>query len=104
MASPSATVAAPAARASVTETGPWREPGQAVDAAYRREGKLRYGAEDGEIVGRNGPYFNNRPLYCRLNTEGAVLTGDRPLARLIALSLRRLVPRPRAAASRGLAP
>ena len=83
MASPSATLTAPAARASVTETGPWREPGQAVSAAYLRDGKLRYRAEDGEIVGHNGPYFNNRPLYCRLNTDGAVLTGDRPLVRLI---------------------
>lgn len=55
-----------------------------MDAAYRRDGKLRYAAEDGEIVGRNGKYFNNRPLYCRLNTDGAVLTGDRPLVRLIA--------------------
>ncbi|RFC50870.1 MAG: protein of unknown function (DUF4450) [Verrucomicrobia bacterium] len=84
MAAPSATLPAPAAAAAVTATGPWREPGQAVDAAYLQTGKLRYRAEDGEIVGRNGPYFNNRPLYCRLNTDGAVLTGDRPLARLIA--------------------
>jgi len=66
------------------ETGPWREPGQIVDAVYLRDGRLRYEAENGEIVRRNGPYFNNRPLYCRLNTDGAVLTGDRPLARLIA--------------------
>ncbi|MBS0631956.1 MAG: DUF4450 domain-containing protein, partial [Verrucomicrobia bacterium] len=65
-------------------TGPRREPGQIVDAAYRREGKLRYTAENGEIVGRNGEYFNNRPLYCNQSTEGAVLTGDRPLVRLIA--------------------
>ena len=71
-------------RPPVSMAGPWREPGQAVDAAYLRDGRLRYAPEDREIVGRNGPYFNNRPLYCRLNTDGAVLTGDRPLARLIA--------------------
>ena len=63
---------------------PIREPGQSVSAAYRRDGTLRYEAEGYEIVGRNGRYFNNRPLYCRLNTDGAVLTGDRPLVRLIA--------------------
>lgn len=61
-----------------------REPGQTVSAAYRRGGRLRYEGADRAIVGRNGPYFNNRPLYCRLNTDGAVLTGDRPLVRLIA--------------------
>lgn len=61
-----------------------REPGQTVSAAYRRAGRLRYDAADRAIVGHNRPYFNNRPLYCRLNTDGAVLTGDRPLARLIA--------------------
>lgn len=63
---------------------PRREPGQIVDAVYRREGKLRYTAEEGDIVGRNGEYFNNRPLYCNQSTEGAVLTGDRPFVRLIA--------------------
>lgn len=61
-----------------------REPGQTVSPAYRRGGTLRYRADARAIVGRNGPYFNNRPLYCRLNTDGAVLTGDRPLVRLIA--------------------
>lgn len=65
-------------------TGPRREPGQIVDAAYRRDGRLRYTAEGGDIVGRNGEYFSNRPLYCNQSTEGAVLTGDRPLVRLIA--------------------
>ena len=74
----------PGDRSAVAMSGPWREPGQAVDAAYRRDGRLRYGAEGREIVGRNGPYFNNRPLYCTLNTDGAVLAGDRPLVRLIA--------------------
>ena len=72
------------AHSATSAAGPWREPGQSVDAAYRRDGRLRYEAEEGEIVGRNGPYFNNRPLYCRLNTDGAVLAGDRPLVRLIA--------------------
>ncbi|MBI4028102.1 MAG: DUF4450 domain-containing protein [Verrucomicrobia bacterium] len=61
----------------------WREPGQRVDAAYLRDGALRYAAEDREIVGRNGTCFNNRPLHCEQNSEGAVLVGDRPLARLI---------------------
>ena len=84
MAASSAPFPASAARFAATAKGPWREPGQVVDAKYRREGKLRYEADDHEIVGRNGPYYNNRPLYCRLNTDGAVLTGDRPLARLIA--------------------
>ena len=84
MSSPSATPTAAAVRAAAAETGPWREPGQAVDAAYLRDGRLRYSAEDREIVGRNRGHFNNRPLYCRLNTDGAVLTGDRPLVRLIA--------------------
>ena len=84
MSASSATLAAPVARPAVTEAGPWREPGQAVDADYQRNGKLRYEAQDREIVGSNRAHFNNRPLYCRLNTDGAVLTGDRPLARLIA--------------------
>ena len=79
MGSPSATPASAPAPTRLL-----REPGQHVDAAYRRDGTLRYEAEGREIVGRNGPYFNNRPLYCNLNNEGAVLTGDRPLARLIA--------------------
>ncbi len=84
MSSPSATLAMPDARPAATETGPWREPGQAVDAAYLRDGQLRYHADGHEIVGRNRAHFNNRPLYCRLNTDGAVLTGDRPIVRLIA--------------------
>lgn len=80
----SATLAAPVVRFTATETGPWREPGQTVEAVYLRDGKLRYQAEDREIVGHNGPYFNNRPLYCNQSTEGAVLAGDRPLVRFIA--------------------
>ncbi len=66
------------------DPGPLREPGQVVEAVYRREGRLRYAAEDRAIVGRNGKYFNNRPLYCAANTDGAALAGDRPLVRLIA--------------------
>ncbi|MBS0661752.1 MAG: DUF4450 domain-containing protein [Verrucomicrobia bacterium] len=82
---PSTPPSSPApARPRVSMAGPWREPGQAVSAEYLRDGALRYEAADHEIVGRNGPYFNNRPLYCRLNTDGAVLTGDRPFVRLIA--------------------
>ncbi|NQU41618.1 MAG: DUF4450 domain-containing protein [Lentisphaerae bacterium] len=65
-----------------TET--WREPGQIPDAAYLRSGTLRYDAEGREIVGRGGTGFNNRPLYCDLNSEGVVLAGDRPLVRLLA--------------------
>lgn len=61
----------------------WREPGQIVDADYRRSGKLRYDAEDREIVGHNRTCFNNRPLYCQPQTDGVVLAGDRPFARLI---------------------
>ena len=59
----------PRDRSADALSGPWREPGQAVDAAYRRDGRLRYAAEGREIVGHNGPYFNNRPLYCTPNTE-----------------------------------
>ncbi len=72
------------ARPRVSMAGPWREPGQAVSAEYLRDGALRYEAAGHEIVGHNGPYFNNRPLYCKLNTDGAVLAGDRPFVRLIA--------------------
>jgi hypothetical protein len=66
---------------------PWREPGQAIDAAassYRQKGALRYAADGREIVGRNRTCFNNRPLYCEPGTEGVVLAGDRPLVRLLA--------------------
>ena len=61
-----------------------REPGQAVSADYLRRGSLRYAARDRAIVGRNLSYFNNRPLYCPPQTESVVLTGDRPLVRLLA--------------------
>ena len=52
-----------AVSATVEET-PWHEPGGVVDAAYLKDGKLRYIAEGREIVGKNKTYFNNRPLYC----------------------------------------
>jgi hypothetical protein len=43
-------------------------------------GDLIYSVEDGAIVGRNLPHFNNRPLYVG-NANAFVLTGDRPFAR-----------------------
>ena len=61
------------------EEAPWREPGQVVSPTYLQNGTLRYAAEGREIVGRNGSYFNNRPLYCEPNAEGVVLAGDLPL-------------------------
>ena len=72
-----------AGRRDPSHLGPWREPGQAVDAAYRLGGVLRYAPEKHEILGRNGPYFNNRPLYNDPSLESAVLAGDRPFIRLI---------------------
>jgi hypothetical protein len=62
---------------------PWREPGQVKDAEYLRTATLRYSADDREIIGRNRTCFNNRPLYCQPHDTGFVLTGDRPLVRLI---------------------
>jgi len=62
---------------------PWREPGQVKDEWYLHKGTLRYAAEDREIVGHNRSCFNNRPLYCRPESEGVVLVGDRPLVRLV---------------------
>lgn len=41
---------------------------------------LRYSAENGAVIGRNLPDFNNRPLYVG-NTNAFVLAGDRPFAR-----------------------
>ncbi len=76
--------AAPRVAHVAADDRPCREPGQVVDADYRRRGVLRFGAEGREIVGLNGPHFNNRPLYCNPCTEGAVLAGDRPFVRLIA--------------------
>jgi len=54
-----------------------------VSADYLKNGALRYAAEGREIVGRNRSCFNNRPLYCQPQETGFVLTGDRPLVRLI---------------------
>ncbi len=67
--------------AATAEEALWHEPGGVVDAAFLQNGKLRYTAEDREIVGQNRPYFNNRPLYCQLQTAGVVLAGDRPFVR-----------------------
>ncbi len=63
---------------------PMREPGQVVTAAYLGKGSLRYGALDREITGRDGAFFNNRPLYGPANAGGVTLAGDRPFIRLIA--------------------
>ena len=65
------------------QEAPWREPGQVKDEWYLRHGALRYAAENREIVGRNRTCYNNRPLYCRPDTDGVVLVGDRPLVRLV---------------------
>ena len=76
-----AAVASPAK----TQEAEGREPGQVVTPTYLRNGVLRYSAEGREIVGRNRPYFNNRPLYCEpRGGEGVVLAGDRPFLRLCA--------------------
>jgi hypothetical protein len=72
-----------AAAAGPPDETPWREPGQVKDAAYLKTAALRYSAEGREIVGRNRTCFNNRPLYCQPHDTGFVLTGDRPLVRLI---------------------
>ena len=66
------------------QRSPLARAGAGGDAAYLRDGTLRYAAEGREIVGHNGTCFNNRPLYCQPNTEGVVLAGDRPLVRLAA--------------------
>ena len=50
------------ASVAAAEEATWREPGQIVDADYLKHGKLRYTAEDREIVGHNRTCFNNRPL------------------------------------------
>jgi len=59
------------------------EPGQSCSAEWLKRGTLRYTAEGREIVGRNGTYFNNRPLHCEQQSEAAVFVGDRPLVRLV---------------------
>ena len=75
-----------AAAAAGHREPPWREPGQPKDAAYLRTAELRYTAQDREIIGRNRVCYNNRPLYCRPQNAGFVLTGDRPLVRLMSPS------------------
>ncbi len=65
-------------------TGVCREPGQVVSKDYLLHGRLRYDAQGRNVVGRNGPHFNNRPLYCSPSSEAAVLAGDRPFLRLLA--------------------
>ncbi|MBR4751346.1 MAG: hypothetical protein IK077_06270 [Thermoguttaceae bacterium] len=40
-----------------------------------------YRVEDGWIIGRNLPRYNNRPVYLR-ESRAFVLTGDRPIARM----------------------
>ncbi len=42
----------------------------------------RYSAENGAIIGGDVRLFNNRPLYCN-NTDAFILTGDKPLIRLV---------------------
>ena len=43
---------------------------------------LRYTVRDEAIVGKNGTFYNNRPLYCP-HEDAAVLGGDRPVLRFI---------------------
>lgn len=61
----------------------WREPGQVFTPEYLASGQLRYAAADGDIVGFNRTAFNNRPLYGISEGRAVVLTGDRPLVRLL---------------------
>jgi len=43
---------------------------------------LRYAVRDGAIIGENGAFYNNRPLYCP-HLDAAVLGGDRPVLRFL---------------------
>lgn len=43
---------------------------------------LRYAVHDGAIIGENGAFYNNRPLYCP-HFDAAVLGGDRPVLRFL---------------------
>ncbi len=61
----------------------WREPGQIFTPEYLAAGQLRYSAADCDIVGFNRTAFNNRPLYGISQGRAVVLTGDRPLVRLL---------------------
>ena len=59
---------------------------QAADASkgnLRNPQALRYAVHDGAIIGRNGSFYNNRPLYCP-HVSAAVLGGDRPILDAIA--------------------
>ncbi len=82
-------VAASAAFVAVLHAAPpapepaWREPGQIFTPEYLTSGGLRYTAADGDIVGFNRTAFNNRPLYGISQGRAVVLTGDRPLVRLL---------------------
>lgn len=49
---------------------------------FKNPDRLRYTVEEGYVVGRNGPFFNNRPLYCP-HGPAAALAGDRPLIRFL---------------------
>ncbi|MFP5205679.1 MAG: DUF4450 domain-containing protein [Acidobacteriota bacterium] len=58
---------------------------QAVDPTrdnLRNPQVLRYTVRDGAIVGKNGGFYNNRPLYCP-HVDAAVLGGDRPFLRFL---------------------
>lgn len=46
---------------------------------------LRYAVRDGAIIGENGAFYNNRPLYCP-HLDAAVLGGDRPVLRFLKLA------------------
>ena len=47
------------------------------------DGSAYYRVEDGWIVGRNLPRYNNRPLYLR-QSRAFLLTGDKPIVRMAA--------------------
>lgn len=49
---------------------------------FRNPQKLRYAVRDGAILGKNGAFYNNRPLYCP-HLDAAVLGGDRPVLRFL---------------------
>lgn len=46
---------------------------------------LRFTVRDRAIVGKNGGFYNNRPLYCP-HFDAAVLGGDRPVLRFLEAS------------------
>ncbi len=63
--------AAPAVRPAAAETGPWREPGQAVDAAYLRDGKLRYGRRAGRSSDATGDRISTTARFTAGSTRTA---------------------------------